>query len=679
MASMSEKLSEKILLVDDEPAIGSIVAEMIGEHTGFQSVLAESGRQALSLIESTQFFLAILDIRMPEMDGFALAREIIRTRPEIPCVFMSGWADRDAAIEALKIGIRDILDKPVDVDKVVDTVKRFANERWARITEEREMAAQVRTTFIEEAASILRDLDDMVMGLEDPSRQTDYVQLIFRRVHTIKGSSGAVEGATSITVAAHAFESALTPFRDVRGPIPTLLLDAMLRTVDFLKSAVRMDDLGASRMSDAEALKAMLERAAEGGVPAGDTIAGPGPSGKSSDPLAEKDEGVLVDNAKLDRFMSLAGDLVVFKNNFSGVAREAGHVVTGIADMEKSLQKLSDDLQGQILEVRKVRLDRILGKIPRIVRQTAQQVGKKIRLTLEGAQLEVDKNLATALSACLTHMVRNSCDHGIESPGTRALVGKQAEGHIQISAELSGGYFNVTISDDGAGIDPDKLRGKAVQSGSLTEEQARALSTEQAYQLIFASGFSTSVAVTEVSGRGVGMDAVKSALDKVGGRVDVESTPGRGTRFHLRMPIPRTVVIERAILASCGTMQIAVPLDAVAEVRSIKPSEFVVYEDRLAVPHRDSMIDVGALADLLDPRRSGGWTRPDALEIVVVMQHRGRMLGLRLDRVIDQIEAVVRPFDSTLGKLPGFKGVISIGSEKMAYVLSVDEIMSGTI
>ncbi|HET6842193.1 MAG TPA: chemotaxis protein CheA [Candidatus Angelobacter sp.] len=384
---------------------------------------------------------------------------------------------------------------------------------------------------------------------------------------------------------------------------------------------------------------------------------------------------VRIDVEHLDRLMDLVGELVLARNQilqFSMVQEDAGFL-----GATQRLNLITTGLQEGIMNARLQPIENIWSKFPRVVRDLAVLFGKQVRLETDGSNTELDRTIIEAIRAPFMHLVRNCVDHGIETPAKRAAAGKPSEGLLFLRAFHEGGQVNIEISDDGAGIDPRLLKHKAIELGMITSEQAQQMDEQTALNLVFMPGFSTAEKVTDISGRGVGMDVVKTNIEKIGGMVDIESKLGKGTMVKIRIPL--TLAIIPALIVASGKQRYAIPQTSVLELvmladgKAARGIELVhgspVYrlrENLLPLVYLDKELAVqSAMAEAANAQ-SG-----DAVVNIVVLQADNQKFGLVVDEVNDTGEIVVKPLGKALKGIPTFVGATVMGDGRVALILDV--------
>lgn len=393
------------------------------------------------------------------------------------------------------------------------------------------------------------------------------------------------------------------------------------------------------------------------------------PSTKDRAPIA--DTSVRIDVSVLDNLMNLVGELVLARNRmlqFSATATDADFLAT-----VQRLTALTTELQEGVMKTRMQPIGSIWSKLPRVVRDLAAACGKQVRLEMEGQETELDRTLIDAVRDPLIHMVRNSIDHGIEPPDVRALAGKPPVGTLKLRAFHEAGQVVIDISDDGSGIDPERVLRKALQTRLITSEQARRMSDREAIQLIFAEGLSTANRVTDISGRGVGMDVVKTNVEKIGGSIDIQSRVAFGTTLRIRLPL--TLAIIPALVVTSAGERFAIPQPALLELVRIDADSPQSIELLAGVPVfrlRGELLPVVYLNSIFELASASAG--PSGELSIVVLQAEGRRFGLVVDAINDTQEIVVKPLGNVLTKLPYFAGATIMGDGRVALILDVSGI-----
>jgi two-component system, chemotaxis family, sensor kinase CheA len=324
------------------------------------------------------------------------------------------------------------------------------------------------------------------------------------------------------------------------------------------------------------------------------------------------------------------------------------------------------------MSVRMLPVDHVFQRFPRLVRDIARRLGKQVELRLEGAETEADKNVVEALADPLIHMVRNSLDHGIEPPAERLAAGKPEQGTLRLSAQHENDHVVIRVSDDGRGLDAARLRAKAVEKGLIEPERANTMSEEEAFQLIFLPGFSTAAAVSDLSGRGVGMDVVRTTIEKAGGRVRLSSRPGEGTVVEIALPL--SMAITRIMTVACGERLFGVPMALVVETVRVPRAALHRVGENDAFVLRDRVVPVLRLSRLLDLPEPED--EPPAQEAILVVRIHGERLGIIVSAFEEVMETIVKPLEGVLAGLRGFTGTTLLGDGRVLLILDVPELVA---
>ena len=381
------------------------------------------------------------------------------------------------------------------------------------------------------------------------------------------------------------------------------------------------------------------------------------------------ENNVRVDTRLLDKIMNMVGELVLVRNRLVrlGVTREDEEMAKALA----TLDMVTADLQMSVMKTRMQPVKKVFGRFPRLIRDLSRNLHKEVRLELRGEDTDLDKNLVEALADPLIHLVRNSVDHGIESPEARESVGKPREGNVLLSAEQEGDHILLVIQDDGAGMDPEKLRNLAIERGMLDAEAARRLTEQECFNLIFQAGFSTKTEISDVSGRGVGMDVVKTKITQLNGTLSIDSVIGQGTRIAIQVPL--TLAIMPTLMVILEDQAFALPLVNVNEIFNLDLTQTNAVDGQQVIIVRDQalplfhlkrwLIDGQAYADL-----------PEQGHVVIVTVGTQRV-GFVVDQLVGQEEVVIKPLGSILHGTPGLSGATITGDGRIALIIDIPNLL----
>lgn len=533
------------------------------------------------------------------------------------------------------------------------------------------VSPDIAADFLVEAGEILERLGEQLVQLEQAADDKGLLNAVFRGFHTIKGGAGFL-GLVPMVELCHALEDAFDKAREGKILLDDDAFDYAQRCHDTL--AAQMAALGAGQpLEPADpdliaAIKAWASgQATTKPAKAVASKAAPKASAKPAAPAktgGDTEQTVRVDTKRLDAIVNLTGELVLARNRLKVLRDKLKD-----EDLHRAVTALDHAtarLQGSVMRTRMQPVSRVFQRFPKMARDVARQLDKQVELTLEGAETELDRNLVEALADPLVHLVRNAIDHGIERPSVREAAGKNPMGQVLLSARQEGDAVAIEIRDDGGGMDPEKLRAKAVEKGLLTPEAAARLGAEECFQLIFMPGFSTKVEVTDISGRGVGMDVVQSKIRELSGQIQIQSELGQGSRFTIRVPL--TLAILPTLLVRVADTSYALPLGRVVEV--------------LPMPQRKpDYVDGQPVLDLRSTTLPLVWLRAwlrvppcENGEVIVVLQTGDFRYGLVVDQVRGREEVVIKALPKRVRGLPGYAGATLIGDGSLALILDVDGI-----
>jgi two-component system chemotaxis sensor kinase CheA len=383
---------------------------------------------------------------------------------------------------------------------------------------------------------------------------------------------------------------------------------------------------------------------------------------------AQGETTVRVDTKRLDQIMNMVGELVLVRNRLTslGMTKEDEELTKAVSNLDA----VTTDLQGAVMKTRMQPIKKVFGRFPRVVRDLARSLNKDIKLILQGEETDLDKNLVEALADPLVHLVRNSVDHGIEEPAKREASGKPREGTVILSASQEGDHILLTIKDDGAGMNAEKLKDLAIERGVLDADAANRMSDSEAFNLIFAPGFSTKTEISEVSGRGVGMDVVKTKITQLNGTVHIDSELGKGTILEIKVPL--TLAILPTLMVVVGKQTFALPLAGVNEIFHLDLTKTNIVDGQLTIIVRERAIPLFYLDQWLvrghvEQKREQGH--------VVIVQLGNQQIGFVVDSLIGQEEVVIKPLDRLLHGTPGMAGATITSDGGIALIIDMPSML----
>lgn len=496
--------------------------------------------------------------------------------------------------------------------------------------------------FRDEARERLDRMVDTLLGLESGQPPPDAVDSLFREAHTLKGAAAMLE-LDGVRTLAHAIEEILEAARAQDGGVPEEAVDPLLRAVDCLRRQI-VDGTGdgADLVSELGAVRTRLQT-----PETSDEITPAAPPTSMDGVHPERQRTIRVPAEKVDRLLDLVGETALHRRRLDHALGNSAVGRQAVADELGTGERLLDDLQDAAVGMRTLPLSSIVGGFPRAVRDVALAEGKEVELATRGTETELDRVILEGLSDPIVHLLRNAVAHGIELPDERERRGKPRGGLVVLSADQRGAVVVITVSDDGAGV-PQSLLEDAEKAGSLAEVLAR-------------PGFSTAASVSELSGRGVGLDAVKAHVEAVGGSMEASSRPGEGTAFELRLPL--TLALLDVLLVERGGHVFGIPLTNVEE--GVEVEESLVLEGKTALRVRDRSVPLGDLAGLLRAPTAPLSERAPA----VIVATSGRRRALRCDRLLGEEQVVVKSLGPLLSSLPAYLGAAILGDGRVALLL----------
>ena len=538
--------------------------------------------------------------------------------------------------------------------------------------------------FIVETEELLQSIDQDLVGLERAPNDDELLNRIFRALHSIKGTAGFLGFAPIIQLGHHA-EDVLNALRRREVQLTQSTMNALLATRDRL--GVMVADLRAGGLKpkyEIEALLNELDRLQKPQALESNSADIPDPStleqAQPTDPAAPQkgnrpdSQTMRVDVRKIDDLINLIGELVVERNRLLQLTRtlnsDISQVDSPLSHSASRLSFITEELQAAALRTRMVPISTVFCKFPRLVRDVAQALGKETKLVIRGEETEIDRTLVELVSDPLVHLIRNALDHGLESPEVRERSGKPRQGTICIEATQEGDQILVVLSDDGAGIDPARILGKAIELQIVTTERAASLSEREILNFIFLPGFSTADKATDVSGRGVGMDVVRTNLKKVNGSIEVHSKMGQGTTVVMHLPL--TLAVVPVLLVQAADDVFALPLRAIVETDRQANTRVHLVDGCEVVRLRGETLPLLRLRSLCPPSSD----HPASEGKIVVLEVAEKRFALLVDGLAGQESTVIKPLGSYLHDCTGIAGATVSGDGRVRLVLDPGELVA---
>jgi two-component system chemotaxis sensor kinase CheA len=553
--------------------------------------------------------------------------------------------------------------------------------------------SQFKDVFVQEAREHLVSLNSAVVELEKNPDNKEMINQIFRAAHTLKGMS-ATMGFDKLTSLAHRMEDVLDKFRKGEMRIKKEVLDIVFRCFDVLEKLVdevdndvkdsKIDvnpliedlnnlltkkDSGSAPQATAEKKSPVSEPKAEH---AAEADPAKGPEEQDSQALSKKVQtSIRINISYLDTMMNLVGEMVISKSQLEQIGFK--HNIEELNEALQQFDRIAIELQEAVLKTRMVTLSQIFDRYPRMVRDLSMKLNKEIEFDISGADIEIDRLLIDEINEPLLHLLRNAMDHGVETPEERIAAGKKAKGKIGLSASRERGYISIKVTDDGKGLDPVILKRKAIEKNIITEETAKGLTDEDTYMLICDPRFSTAEQVSDISGRGVGMDVVKTAMESINGHLVIESQKGLGTAFTVNLPL--TMAIISALLVAVGNEVYAVALNNITEIISFADATVKSVGTKEVVVLRDEVLPLIRLSEKLSiaaaEHKDGTLPEHHSKGFILRVESGTRTAGLLIDNFIGRKEIVIKSLSGITKRSKGFSGATILGDGSVVLIIDV--------
>lgn len=525
---------------------------------------------------------------------------------------------------------------------------------------------EYREIFMSEALEYYDAMSRHISELERSPTDEPALNELFRLMHNLKSNARAM-GYTPIGEVAHHMETIFGLIRDKEKTFTGSVVPVLFNGIDTIGEMIRA--VGANEdLPDVVHLTANLDRLVKGEEP----ILEPGINDEEdATRKLELSDLVYIQVKKLDHLMNLVGELIIDRDRVLTLGQEIGN--PALIAAAAHLSRIADELQYSVMDARLVGVGSLFSKFPRVVRDVATAEKKDVELTMTGEDIQIDRNILQIITDALLHLVRNAIGHGLETPTERVAAGKPAQGHLLLSAQTERDDVLVQVRDDGRGINVESVRRKAVERGLVAANVAATLDDNAVRAFLFEPGFSMAKEVTEISGRGVGLDVVKLAIDSLGGQLRVDSVLGQGTTFTL--VLPTSIAVKGALLFQLDQRNYAIPLMHTDSVVSLLPENFNVVGGMLLTRIQDENVPVVSLRRLL---HNGDGPLPPAVRAdlegrqdIIIVNYNNRRLGLIVDRFLRQQDIVVKPMSKPLDTIDLFGGVTLLGSGQVCLVLDV--------
>lgn len=662
-----------VVYLDDEPEALEIFTSRCLE-LGLEAIVSTSSTELLNFISKnkSRVLMIVSDYRLPNESGFEFRQKVSGISSDIPFYILSGYVDRELALEGVKLKIAGFLDKPMHKETFIELLKGEGEKRAETIRDEYEMLK----SFTDDVTNIVAEVEEGCLHLESDPKDSETVSRIFGLVHTVKGSSGFFEPRT-LHLFAHAFEDIMKLVQAGQLQVTSGLISSWLKACDIIKTLNEELCTGEHKEYDIEALKSVLKVSSQiqEEAPEVDLHAKEVSGDRKSDSKDNRASDIKVAMSVLNEFTQVSGELTVIRNmiNKTVIAIEKQYPgdkdVQSLSELLEEMHKINSDMQSKIADIRRVPASQLIKPLSRNFRDTSKALGKEVDFVVEGDDLRLDNAIADTLSRSLVHLMRNSLDHGLESNEERKNIGKPAKGRLLLKFESINESIVVTLEDDGRGINTDKIREKVINQGLRTMEEAKTMSDEELHLMIFEAGFSTAAQVTEFSGRGVGMSMVRETIEQQQGKIKIHSKRGEGCKFILEIPIPKSVLITNCLFVSVGKETIGIPQEFVVKVldqRSLGMNAVEQLEGSQFIRFEGQLVPVISLAKTLNIKSLE--TEP----LLVVLDTQGLLFALEVNQVLDAEDAVIKNLSFNMLKSIGvYQGGTFLADGTVGLVMDV--------
>lgn len=683
----------EIVCIDDDTSFLSTYPHALST-LGYSTKLISDPREALNYIsQNSEKILAVLsDLKMPEFNGIELRQTLMPQHSEIPFLLVSGFLSDEIIQGHNNLTITDFVNKPFESKDLKAALQSPIKKRLDSLNEQKELLA----SFLEESIPFLEKIEAINLTLSAESANPETFKPYLRMLHTLKGTAASL-GLANLASYLHKFEDYALAISHGGILATDESIGVLCKATDTVK-ALMLGEIKPQGADGVATLAAIFEVRASAPVRHNTEttraiVSAPKVDAHStqqtqinelpkSAPAAES-EKVSVALDTVEEFIEIAGSLTTIRSMMAATidglkstnAGGSSHLAS-LSESLRHLEKQSAKLQGNAEALKKIPLTNVFRPLKRAVRDLALALGKKIELKLEGEAIRVDRSIANTLSNSMIHLLRNGVDHGIESPADRIKTGKPPEGTITCFTQQTEGFVTIKIRDDGRGIDPNKIRAKALEKKLRTPSELEALSDKEVLLLIFESGFSTAAQVSDVSGRGVGMDMVRHSVREAKGTIVIDSVVGQGSEFTITIPIPKACIISKMFIARIGTEIFAIPRDEVSKILEIRPAlrsgqisplhgEPCLRHDNLIIPILNlTQLDRTSMSSMDFETEMSGFSN------IIVLRKDNVNHALLIHEIQKMEELVLRPLDSVAKmETSDFINVALNGREGVALVL----------
>lgn len=539
--------------------------------------------------------------------------------------------------------------------------------------------------YLEDAAGHLEAVETSLLELEKKSAQgecdKEILNILLGNLHTLKGNSGMM-GITPVQQYAHKLETVLKPVMDDVCPLSAGLFETFYAALNTLRDGLRkLSEDPAVQLDFRSDIRALEDFSTTVTYEKQHTSERTVSTQEKKDDLSyimQQGNTLKVNFEKLDELLNLVGELVIHRTTLSALESRIREKVDDRAVLDafrescQLIGKSANELRESIMKVRMLPIKVVFQRFNRLVRDLSRGHCKEVNLVFEGDETELDKSVIDKIGEPLLHLIRNAIDHGFETPLERERLGKPRAGTLLLTASHESGHIIISAKDDGRGMSVEKIRQKALENGILDEKEAQSLSEQETFNLVFIPGFSTSSEVSETSGRGIGLDVVKKTVTSLNGMIDIDSAPGRGTRFTIKLPL--TLAIIQALMVEVSGEVMAIPLSGVLESIKVDSDEIHEVSAREMILLRDGLLPICRLERYFNLSQQKTRNK----EYVVVVGSGEKRGGLVVDKLLGQQEIVIKAHDDYLGELPGIAGGTVLGNGRISHIVDIASLIGNS-
>ncbi|KAB8029782.1 chemotaxis protein CheW [Fluviispira multicolorata] len=668
----------KVLWIDDEEDNQDAIEYMISK-TKYIPIYSSSPENALEIFSNDMpnIVLVLCDYVMPKMTGFDFRKKMLEINETVPFGIVSGQITKDMALEGIALKICGFFDKPFNEELISIMILKESKKRAQSIIENR----AIEKTFIEEASGILDEIEPHLLSLNYNRQDISAMKAIARGVHTLKGASSCLS-SNILAKYIHKYEDFFSPVLNGKIILTDDIYDILFIGLDRIKELIiSIKDKKLHLFKLQELLNDLNYQLNEIQKPPQKNIIE-----KKQEPLQTQKpkDAISVPIQMLDELSGFSGEITVIRNMINkiiytlNVKYNNDKDIQSLEELFDEMHKINSTIQNSITDLCKVPLSGIFKPIPRILRDLARDLGKEIQININGENIRVANSLSLVCSNSLIHLIRNSADHGIEMPHERLAIQKPAHGTVNILCSEDNNELQILISDDGRGINPKKIKEKALEKELFSEKVLEAMSDQQIFEIIFSSGFSTAATLTDVSGRGVGMDMVKSSVESVGGQIEIESQINAGTSFKIRLPKPKSVLIIHSLLVKCMDRCFAIPQDNILHVLRIENKNYHTMIQKVAseqvLCYNNTLYPLLDLKKLLNISKCNQELTIDNITEILILQAEKYLFALHVDGILDSEEIVVKRINACFNYKGVYTGATFMGDGSVSLILDIKNL-----